>query len=472
MELTQRKSYFSQKFIGDKKFYKRVLAIAVPIMLQSGITNFVSLLDNIMVGRIGTEQMSGVAIVNQLLFVFYLCVFGGLSGVGIFTAQYYGAKDYEGIKHTFRYKLWLVFILFIAAALIFVFYGKNLISLYLNDSNSSGDLAKTLSYGSEYLKIILFGLPAFSVVQVYANTLRECSETVVPMRAGFAAVGTNLVLDYILIFGKFGLPALGVKGAAIATVIARFVEMSVVVIWTHTHKDRCPYIKGIYRKITVPKGLIKKYFITGMPLLINEGLWSGGMAILSQCYSLRGLDVVAGQNISSTVSNVFNVIFFAMGDTIAIIIGQHLGSGNFKKAKEEDNKIIAFAIFIATMVGILILISSPFFPKIYNTTDEARRIATRFLITQAIFTPQIALLHTTYFTVRSGGRTIITFLFDSVFMLVVSVPIAFILSRYTSISAPMIYAFVNIGDWIKCIIGIILVKKGVWMKNIVSNNGS
>ncbi len=460
-----------KKFVGSKTFYKRVLAVSVPIMVQSGITNFVSLLDNIMVGRTGTEQMSGVAIVNQLIFVFYLCCFGGFAGAGIFTAQYYGAKDNNGIRHTFRYKIWLGLVLLLGAGLIFGFFGSELISTYLRGTNDGGNPAAALIYGKSYLRIMLIGLPAFTIVQIYANTLRECGETVVPMRAGIAAVFVNLVFNYLLIYGKFGFPELGVSGAAIATVLSRYVEMLCVVLWTHSHKEKCPYIKGVYKTLLVPLSLIKKFFITGAPLLINEALWSAGMAMLAQCYSTRGLNVVAAENIANTVSNVFNVVFFAMGDAIAIIIGQHLGAERYEKAKDETNKIIAFSVFIAAIVGLVIFATSPLFPMIYNTTPEAKRIATQFLIAQAVFTPQMALLHTTYFTMRSGGKTIITFLFDSVFMWVISVPIAFILSRFTNIYVIWIFVFLQIADWIKCIVGIVLVKKGVWMNNIVRDSG-
>ena len=458
----------TNKYIGDKDFYKRVLAVSVPIMIQTGITNFVSLLDNIMVGRTGTEQMSGVAIVNQLIFVFYLCCFGGFAGAGIFTAQYYGAEGDEGIRHTFRYKIWLGAGLLLVAFIIFIFYGDTLISLYLRGTNDGGDPAAALAYGSGYLKIMLIGLPAFTVVQIYANTLRECGETVVPMRAGIAAVCVNLTFNYLLIYGKLGFPELGVNGAAIATVLSRYVEMAVVTLWAHRHKKECPYITGVYKTLKVPLNLVKRYFITGAPLLINEALWSAGMAMLAQCYSTRGLNVVAAENISNTVSNVFNVVFFAMGDAIAIIIGQHLGAKRFKEAKEETAKIIAFSIFIATLAGILIASSSHLFPMIYNTTPEAKKIAAQFLIAQAIFTPQIALLHTTYFTMRSGGKTVITFMFDSVFMWVVSVPLAFVLSRFTDLYVIWIFVFLQMADWIKCTVGVILVKKGVWMNNIVN----
>ena len=463
------KNSLSKKFIGDKAFYRRVLAVAVPIMVQSGITNFVSLLDNIMVGRTGTEQMSGVAIVNQLIFVFYLCCFGGFSGAGIFTAQYYGAKDDEGIRHTFRYKLWLGFVLVAGALVVLGFFGEDLISLYLRGTNDGGDPAAALAFGCDYLKIMLLSLPAFALVQVYSNTLRECGETVVPMRAGLAAVFVNLAFNYLLIYGKLGFPALGVKGAAIATVLSRFVEFAVVAVWTHRHKEKCPYIKGVYKTLFVPPALVKRYFLTGSPLLVNEALWSAGMAMLAQCYSLRGLNVVAATNIANTVCNVFNVVFFAMGDAIAIIIGQHLGAQDYDRAKDETNKIIAFSIFIATLVGIAIAATSHLFPMIYKTTPEAKQIAAQLLIAQAVFTPQIALLHTSYFTIRSGGRTVVTFLFDSVFMWVVSVPVAFLLSRYTNLYVVWIFVFLQMADWIKCVIGVVLVRKGVWMNNIVSD---
>ena len=458
---------FRKKFIGDRDFYRHLLGISVPIMVQSGITNFVSLLDNIMVGRVGTEQMSGVAIVNQLLFVFYLCIFGGFAGAGIFTAQYYGCGDNEGIRNTIRYKLWLGLILVSAACIVFLGYGRELIQLYLNGSENGGDLDAALRYGMGYLQICLIGLPAFAAVQVYANTLRECGETVVPMTAGLVAVFVNLTFNYLLIYGKFGFPELGVNGAAIATVISRFVEMGIVVIWTHTHRQRCAFINGLYRTLLLPASQIKKYFITGSPLLINEALWSLGMAVLAQCYSTRGLYVVAGQNISSTISNVFNVVFFAMGDAVAIIVGQHLGAGHYERAKDEDRKIIAFAVFVSTMVGIVVFATAPFFPMLYNTAPEAKRIAMHFLMAQAIFTPQMGLLHTTYFTLRSGGRTVITFLFDSFFMWVVSVPVAFVLSRFTDLYVVWIYVCLQMAEWLKCIVGVTMVRKGIWIKNIV-----
>lgn len=464
-EQFQKKQY---RFIGDRAFYKMVLLIAVPIMIQNGITNFVGLLDNIMIGQIGTEQMSGVAIVNQLLFVYQLCLFGAVSGAGIFTAQYFGQKNQEGIRQTVRFKVWMVSLLTLATVLLFLFVGDSLISFYLQGDGAVGSAADTLHYGRQYLAIMLPGLIPFAMMQVYSSTLRECGQTVLPMKAGVIAVFVNLILNYILIYGKFGLPALGVRGAAIATVASRIVEASIVLIHTHRHREENPFVEGLYSTLKVPSNLVTKILIKGTPLLLNETLWGAGMAMLTQCYSVRGLGVIAALNISNTINNVFNIVFIALGESVAIIVGQLLGAGKMDEARDTDNKMIAFSIFSCTLVALIMLILARFFPLLYNTDEEVRSLASGFIVITAIFMPQNAFLHASYFTLRSGGKTIVTFLFDSAFVWSVSVPIAYVLSRFTSLPVLAVFVFVQVGDWIKCVIGFVLVKKGVWLQNIVS----
>ena len=462
----QRKQ-FRDKYFGDWEFYRRLLVIAVPIMIQNGITNFVSMLDNIMVGQVGTEQMSGVAIVNQLMFVYNLCIFGGLSGAGIFTAQYFGQGDEEGIRHTFRYKLWLAGLLTIGAVTLFVTKGNALIGFYLRGSSDGGDLAMTLAAGRSYMLVMLMGLPAFMLVQTYASTLRECGETVVPMLAGIAAMAVNLVFNYLLIYGKFGFPELGVVGAGLATALSRYVEMLIVIIWTHTHKMRMTFAMGLYRTMRVPLHLIRQFIIKGAPLLFNETLWSAALAMLSQCYSVRGLSVVAGMNIANTVNNVFNVVFITLGSAIGILMGQMLGAGKIQEARDANRKMTVFAVLVCFGIALLMVPVAFWFPKIYNTTETARRIAALIILAQAAFMPQNSFLNAAYFTIRSGGKTIITFFFDSVYIWLVSVPLAFVLSRYTDINVVLIFVFVQLADLVKCVIGYILLKKGIWLNTIV-----
>lgn len=461
------KGHWKEKLFGDKQFYKMVLLIAVPIMIQNGITNFVSLLDNIMVGQVGTEQMTGVAIVNQLIFVYNLCIFGGVSGAGIFTAQFFGQKDDKGVANTFRFKLWMAAILTGVTILILAVFGEPLIQMYLNGNQDGGDTVAALRYGKEYLWIMLAGLPAFMVVQVYASTLRECGSTITPMKAGITAVLVNLVFNYLLIYGKFGFPELGVKGAAVATVMSRYVEAFIVVCWTHAHKEQNTYIKGLYRTMKIPGYLVKRILIKGTPLLLNETMWAAGMALLLQCYSVRGMNVVAGMNISNTISNLFNVVFIALGDSVAIVVGQLLGAGKMEEAKDTDRKMIVFSVMCCTGVALVMLVIAPLFPQLYNTNPASRELAKYFIMVTAVFMPMQAFLHAAYFTLRSGGKTIVTFFFDSVFICCISVPIAYLLGHFTELYVVYIFIAVQMADIIKCIIGFVLVKKGVWLQNIV-----
>ncbi len=421
-----------------------------------------------MIGRVGTEPMSGVAIVNQLIFVYNLCLFGGVSGAGIFTAQYFGQKNQEGIRQTVRFKIWIVTAITLFTTVLFLLAGDQLIRLYLQGDGTAESAAATLHYGKQYLWIMLGGLLPFMMVQVYSSTLRECGQTMLPMKAGIVAVCINLALNYILIYGKFGAPALGVQGAAIATVVSRYAEASIILIYTHRHKELNPFVENLYSTLKVPGNLAQKILVKGMPLLLNETLWAAGMAMLSQCYSVRGLNVIAAQNISNTIGNVFNIVFIALGDSVAIIVGQLLGAGRMAEARDQDNKLIAFSVFCCTCVALVMLVLAPYFPMLYNTGADVRELAKYFIMITAVFMPQNAFLHASYFTLRSGGKTIVTFLFDSVFIWCVSVTIAFTLSRFTALPVTSVFILVQVGDIIKCIIGFVLVKKGVWLQNIVA----
>ncbi len=458
-----------RKLIGDRKFYRMVLAVAVPIMIQNGITNFVNLLDNIMVGQIGTEQMSGVAIVNQLMFVFNICIFGGVSGAGIFTAQYHGCGDHKGVRDTFRIKLLICFAITAAGMIIFFFQGKQLISLYLHDAGETGSLEATLGYADKYLRVMMIELIPFAVIQAYSGTLRETGETMLPMKAGIAAVLVNLMLNYILIFGKFGAPALGVEGAAIATTVSRFVELGIVAGWTHRHKAAHPFIEGAYRSLKIPGDLAIKILITGAPLMLNETLWSFGQAILMQCYSVRGLNVVAAFNISSTISNVFNVVFIALGNAVGIIVGQLLGAGKLEEAKDTDRKLIFFSTAGCVAIGLLMAVFSPLFPMLYNTEEDIRQLATKFIMVSSACMPMHAFVNVAYFTLRCGGKTLITFFFDSVYVWLVNIPLAYVLSRYTGMHIIPLFFCCQLIDIVKCMIGFVLVKKGIWMNVIVKS---
>ena len=467
MELEKKQNPIS-KFIGDKAFYKMVFAVAVPILIQNVITNFVNLLDNIMVGKVGTEQMSGVSIANLLLFVFNLAIFGATSGVGIFTAQYYGSKNETGMKHSIRFSLYWGLSILLLGVVIFGAAGKALIDFYLNDTGTTGDVAATLEYGTGYLSLMVIGLPAFVISQVYAGTVRSTQKTLPPMVAGLVAVVVNLFLNYVLIYGKFGAPTLGVKGAAIATVVSRYVEMIILIIWCHVSK-KLPYFKGVWRSLKVPLADCKAYLKKGFPVFINEVLWSLGISMIVQCYSVRGLATVAALNIQNTMNNLFSASYITMGAVTGIIIGNILGAGKIDEAKDTSRKLMAFSTAFCTVLAGLYIGLAFVFPDIYNTTDEVKLIATKVMIVAACFVPVEAIVNAAYFTIRAGGRTFITFLFDSFFTWVIPVPVALMLSRLTSLDVMYMYLVIQALEIIKVVVGFIILRSGIWCKKFVSD---
>lgn len=456
-----------KKYIGSKAFYRSVLAVAVPIMIQNGITNFVSLLDNIMVGRLGTEVMSGVSIVNQLLFVLQLLLFGAVSAAGIFTAQYHGTGNTDGVRYTFRFKIIVNLLTAAVGIAIFLCFGDGLISLFLHADGSGADTALTLAEGKKYLLAALFGLIPYALSQAYSSTLRETGSAMIPMVASIAAVVTNFCLNLILIFGLLGAPKLGAVGAAIATVTSRFVELAVLAVWTHKNKLRCPFAVGAFRSLYIPGHLVREITVKGMPLMLNEGLWVFGMTFRNQIYSGAGLTVVAAQNICLTVAEVFDIVYKSLGSAIAIILVNHLGADRIEEAKDANRKMIAFSMCCTVVISGLLIALSPLFPRIYNTTDEVRSLATFMIIITAAATPFAAFGYCSYFTLRSGGKILVTMLFDSIFMCFFVAPLAYLLMNIVGLEIHTAFIIVTFTDIIKALIGYLLLRRGDWANKLV-----
>lgn len=449
-----------------RQILKRALILAIPMMIQNGITNAVGLVDHIMVGSLGTESMTAVSIVGQLLFVYSLALFGGLSGPGIYTAQFYGQGNTEGVRASTRMKALVAGVCTVVGIAVLFFGEEWLINLYLQGESAGIDAALTMSRAKDYLHIMLLGLPAMAVTNIYASSLRETGESVKPMTAGVISVLTDVLFNWLLIYGSLGFPKMGVRGAAVATVIARYLEMAVLVLWATARRKRHPFIRGLWRTLSVPSELSRKMLLKTVPIFTNEFLWAAGLAALTQCYSVRGLDVVAGVNISNVLCNLMNVVFVALGYAVGILVGQSLGAGEFKRAKQESFILTLFTAAICVVLAAALIVQSGAFPRLYDTTDEVRQLATDFIIISALFFPVQGILNTLYFTLRSGGKTLITFLFDSVFSWTVAVPLALALCFLTDLPILVIFAVIQAVDIIKIVIGAVMIRKGVWITNL------
>ena len=462
-----------ESLLGEASFYRKVAFVVVPMIIQNTLSNVVGLLDNVMVGQVGTLPMSSVAIVNQLMFVYYLCVWGGIAGVGIYSTQFFGKGDYDGVRYATRFKLILGAVITTTTIIIFLLFPAQLIGAYIAESTSAADRAATLNYAEQYLYIMLIGLIPFTVTQCYAGTLRESGQTSLPMKAGMSAMVVNFIFNALLIFGLFGFPRLGVAGAAIATVISRFVEMFIVVLVSHFGKNRettemlYPFFEGLYRGFTVPAYLIPSFIAKTLPLLLGEFTWSLGQATLLQCYSVRGLDVVAAMNISNTISQIFSEVFLSIGNATAILIGQELGANRLVDARRTASRMMVLSVGSCFVMGFFLYLCAPVIPRIYNTEPSVRELATSFIRIVSITMFCNAIANVSYFTLRAGGKTVITFLFDAGATWLLSVPLAFFLTRYSALSIELIFFIVCFAELIKGFIGIGLVKRGSWVIKIV-----
>ena len=470
------------KYVGSKAFYAAVLALIVPIIIQNTISNFVNLLDNLMVGAVGEGQMNGVSISNTLMFVFNLAIFGGMSGATIFGAQFYGAGDEDGMRNSFRFSLLVGGFVCLLGFVVFGFFREPLLKLWINPVTTGTEeeillekqkAADTLEAGLSYLRVMLFGIVPFALTNAYAGMLRVNGESRLPMYASIASVATNLCLNYVLIFGHLGFPALGVTGAATATVIARYVELSIILIVTYRRmreRDQYGFLRHAWLHFRIPAALFRNILIKSLPLLLNEVMWSAGMSVLSRQYSLRGLTVVNAMTITSTLTNLFNVFFISMGTASSVFVGRSLGANDPDGAKDNARKIIAFEEFVCVCTGLMLIIASPWLPLVYTKSSlAAKHLASTLIRVSARILPLQGFSHCTYFTLRAGGKTFVTFLFDSVYTWLLPVPMAFLLVRLTDLGVLAIYAIVNGMEIFKDLFGYILLKKGVWIQNIVSD---
>ena len=457
-----------KRYFGDSAFNRRVVAVALPIIIQNAITNFVSLLDNIMVGQVGTAQMSGVSIVNNLIFVFNLCIIGGCAGAGIFVAQYHGSGDNTSIRYIFRYKFLLGLLLGILGTVFFYFACDPMIGLYLKGEGDPTEAASILGHGRDYLMVMLWGLLPFALSTAYSSTLRECGQTIVPMLAGVAAVVVNLIFNYILIFGHFGAPAMGVTGAAIATVLSRYIELAIIVIWSHTHIKKVPFLQGVFRSLYIPLELAKRVTVKGMPMLLNETLWSAGEATITQLYSTRSLDVVPAVNITSTIFNLSSVVVMSMGVAVGIIMGQLQGSGTSKeKLWEANHKLTGMTVTAGVVFGLVLAAIAKPFPMIYNTTDAVRNLSMIMILICGVFLPFVGYVHSIYFSMRSGGKTWITFFFDGGYSWLFIIPIAALLCYVFDATILTVYIFCRgIAYLVKCVLGYFILRRGTWIHNL------
>ncbi len=442
---------------GNKSFYKSIIAIAAPLVLQQLLTSSVQLVDNLMVGSLPNSELGSVAIINQLYFVVILITFGAMGGAGIFSAQYFGSKDFEKLRQTFRFKIIIGFLLALLSFIIFTIFSSPLIGMFTDSSVIKGNAAI-------YLKVIRWSAFPWILNVAIASTFRETGVTKPLLKISIVAILTNTILNYLLIFGHFGFPELGIYGAAIATLIARGVEFSLSLILV-VRKGKI-FNSKVFDMLKISPKLFSSILIMAFPLMLNEALWSGGQTVFFYAYTSRGTDALEAVTISSTISQLVFVTFGGIATAVAVMVGNTLGKNELEQAKDNAKKLIAFAVMIAIGAGIILFILSFFVVDFFNASEASQSIARFNIRVNALFIPVFSFNVAMYFTLRSGGDTKSTFLMDAGYMWVIPVPIALILAHFTQLPVTLMFLIVQSMDIPKMFFGLSRYRKENWVKNL------
>jgi len=446
-----------KQFIGDKAFYRQLMTVALPIVLQQLITTSVQLVDNVMVGKLGDQAIGSVAAVNQLYFVVILITFGALGGAGIFSAQFFGSRNYEKLKQTFRFKIVTGMIIAILSFIIFSLYGRALISLF-----STNEI--TINGGLVYLNIVKWSVFPWILSVAIANTFRETGVTKPLLTISIITIFTNAALNFILIFGYLGFEPMGIKGAAIATLIARFLEFGLTLLLVKTRGQA--FSTKIHELLKIEPKLLMSIIILALPLMINEALWSSGQTVFVHSYARRGDSALSAVTITGTISQLVFVTFSGIATAVAVMVGNTLGSNDLEKAKDNAKKLIAFSVFFAAVSGAVLMGLSFFIVEIYDVSQATKDIASFNIRVNALFIPVYSFNVAIYFVLRAGGDTKSTFLMDAFYMWIVPVPVALALSYFTALPVTIMFFLVQMLDIPKMLFGLSRYKKGRWIKNL------
>jgi putative MATE family efflux protein len=446
-----------KEFIGDRQFYRKLLTVTLPLVVQQLITSSVQLVDNVMVGRLGESPIASVSVVNQLFFIVILITFGIMGGAGIYSAQYYGSKDYEKLRQTFRFKILAAILVGILSFTVFTIFGRTLIGVFT-------DQEETIAGGMDYLRVVRFSILPWVLSVAIANTFRETGVTKPLLYISIVAILVNTSLNFLLIFGWLGFPALGIVGAAIATLIARVIELCLtLVLLIRKGKVFSTRLKEIFH---VNRVVLSGILLMALPLTLNEGLWSLGQTTFLHAYSTRGDSALAAMNITNAISQIVFITFGAIATGVAVLVGNTLGKGALEEARANAKKLIAVSVAFAMLMGSILFLLSFFVIDLYDITDFTKRTASFNIRINALFIPIYSFNMALYFILRSGGDMRSTLMMDSGYMWVVMVPIALLLAYATSLPVTIMFLIVQSLDVPKLFFALNRYRKGYWIRNL------
>ena len=450
-----------KKFFGPKEFEKEALAVAVPMMLQQVITSCVNLVDNVMVGQLGDVALSGVAAANRYYMIANFGMMGLMATASIFLAQFFGANDEKHMEQSFRYMLTSIFVLLLPIMVLGYCFPDAILSFFTDD-------AATVAAGALYLKNVVISFVPLGISLAISNAYRALGKTKIPFAISVVAIFTNATFNYIFMFGAFGLPAMGIVGAAYGTIVARVFEM--VLYMVSMVLNHMPFSTKIHQLLAIDGALIKRITVKALPLVLNEVMWASGNATLFKLYATRGSHVLSGYSIASTTSDIFFTLFGGMAVATTVMISHRLGAGKIDEARDNGYYLIGFSIKLALVFAMFMFGSSFIVPNFYSVSLETKELASTFLrIMSLLFWIYMANCQC-YFILRAGGETKKTLLMDSVYMWTANIPLVAAIAYFTSANIFILYIVGQCTDIVKLVISYGLVRKETWLNNLAEEN--
>ena len=446
-----------KKFFGDKKFYIATLGIALPIMAQQFVTSFVNLIDNIMIGSVGSMALTSVTVANRVYLIFNSTMFGICGAAGIFIAQYYGAKDKEKCQKILNINIVCGVIVACLFVLALLFAPRQLMEIFTSDQ-------AVISESLRYIQFALLTYIPFAFSFSVMMALRAVGINKIQLLVGVITVATNTTLNYMLIFGNFGCPELGVQGAAIATAIARFVEMFIylVILIRKKHLFHFSFFGLLHLDMNLIRSMVRK----AIPLTVNEILFSLGLAMIFLSYMRCDESLISAISVEDTVIQIAFIVFGGLSSAVSIMIGNRLGANQIEEAKANANRLLMFGIMVAIVMGGLLIILAPQISKFYNVSDRIKETIVILISIKSLLLPVYVYNVCVFFTLRAGGDTFSTMLMDSGFLWIAGVLISTILSIFFDLPLPLLFFIVEACDILKLFVATYFFKKGKWAKNM------
>ena len=445
----------------DKKFIKTLMLLAIPIILQSLVTASLNLLDNLMIGSLGENEIAAVGISNQFYMLYYYTIMGITLGAGIFMSQFWGKKDVTSIHKFLGISLVVGMTSTIFFAILAFFFPEMIMKIFIDENI-------VIEQGVAYLKMVALSYIFTTISLAYAAALRSIGQTKIPMYGSLVGLVFNGILNYIFIFGKFGAPVMGVAGAALGTTVSRFMELAFILFIIYKNKN---VVAGkISQLLDFNFDLVKRYFITATPVVFNDVMWIAGITAYFIAYSKLGINATATMQIANTINNVFNIFGIGIASASAILIGNKIGAGKEEDAKKDAIKISVFGVLIGIIIGIFFFFLSPFIAMLFKITPETYENLIFVLKVMAIILPLRFFGITQIIGVlRGGGDVMYAIITELVAVWLIGVPLSFIGAVYFNLPITIVYILVCLEEPFKAIATYPRLRSGKWIKNLVKN---